>query len=104
MVLYAPQFATPQTRQRLFIVAAKIGIPLPAMPEPLSGFTGWRQSRHVKISPWTESEVPVWPTFSRDVTELASATKHEANSFPSRVLHKPQTLETSIGDLNPFHW
>ena len=98
MLLFAPQYATPQRRRRLFVVAAKSGVPLPDMPQPLSTFQAAdkiRQSKHVQISDLVAPERSRWPL----VEGVA-----DDEPVPAQVWHSFESLESTIGDLHSFDW
>ncbi|KAH7104759.1 S-adenosyl-L-methionine-dependent methyltransferase [Auriculariales sp. MPI-PUGE-AT-0066] len=93
--LLASQYGAPQKRQRLFIIAARMELPLPAAPHPLFSMpkgSEKMQTKHVKVCNAVSAEQPQWPVQSFD------------DLTPAHVPHAYYSLEAAIGDLHHFNW
>ncbi|TFK17694.1 S-adenosyl-L-methionine-dependent methyltransferase [Coprinopsis marcescibilis] len=87
-LLHAGHYGTPQDRRRLFIIAARMGVPFPDFPQPSHAFPGSTQ---------LEIKLPYGVDKGKDLVKLIRTQLGTA-------AHYPVTVEDAIDDLPLFDW
>lgn len=86
-VLNASCFGVPQNRERLFIIGARRGLPLPVYPEPLT--------RPAKGRGRFDASLPLGPTVAQAILDLP-----DADAFP--VLAGTDNVEAELGARSDY--
>ncbi|KAJ7150376.1 S-adenosyl-L-methionine-dependent methyltransferase [Mycena filopes] len=84
-LIQAGNYGAPQNRVRFFLIAARHGLPLPAMPQPTHDFEVTNQLRMRLPYNHRPQVVPIRTT-------------------RGRAAHASVSIEDAIGDLPPFDW